>query len=102
MSTEETLKLHIAEFLDEEDRLFRWPGKRYILFKPYILAYLATKFTMGHVYTEHEVNEILRAWHTFDDWALLRRELFMIKLLDRKSNGSAYWLTGKTLSDILP
>ena len=55
-------------------------------------AYLSLKFNKGVIYSESEVNEIIKNWHTFGDWALLRRELFEAKLLDRKKDCSEYWL----------
>ena len=42
--------------------------------------------------TEREVNEVLKQWHTFEDWALLRRELFMYKFLKRYKDGTQYWV----------
>jgi hypothetical protein len=42
------------------------------------------------VYTEREVNDVLKAWHAFGDHATLRRELVEMKLLARKSDCSAY------------
>ena len=54
--------------------------------------YLATRFQAGREYSEREVNELLMDWHTFGDWALLRRVLFDWRYLDRESDGSRYWL----------
>lgn len=34
----------------------------------------------------------MKAWHTFDDPATLRRELYDYKFLDREKDGSVYWL----------
>lgn len=61
-----------------------------------VLDYLASRFECGRVYTESEVNVLLRQWHTFDDWALLRRELFEQGYLNREKDGSRYWLTPDT------
>lgn len=62
------------------------------------LEFLAAKFEMGREYSEKEVNEILNQNHTFGDPALLRRELYMKKLLDRTPDGSRYWLQEKISS----
>ena len=48
------------------------------------------------MYTEKEVNAILNRCHTFEDWALLRRELFERGYLNRERDGSTYWRTPKT------
>lgn len=82
----------IATYLDESGRVVGWPSKRNRRgAQRLVLAYLASKFEHGRDYREREVNEILRAWHTFDDHALLRRELFEAGLLLREKDGSRYW-----------
>ena len=64
------------------------------------IAYLATKFETGREYREREVNQVLVEWHTFGDWALLRRLLFDWRYMDRESDGSRYRLRPPT--DIVP
>ncbi len=54
-----------------------------------VLVYLAAAFEPGVNYTEKEVNTLLRRFHP--DTAALRRALVDFGLLERKSNGSAYW-----------
>lgn len=84
---------HLANYLDEEGRVTRWPGKKHIADQTLILAYLADKFEIEREYTEHEVNEILKKYHTFEDWALLRRELFERGYFNRLADGTKYWRT---------
>ena len=55
-------------------------------------AYLATRFEPGREYSEREVNELLCEWHTFGDWALLRRVLCDWQYMMRESNGTRYRL----------
>ncbi len=82
----------LKNYLDEEGRLKEWPSKRNKgKFRKLVLEYLASKFEPGTTYTEKEVNALLNQHHTFGDPALLRRELFENKLIDRKRDGSAYW-----------
>jgi len=57
-----------------------------------VLAHLATKFEPGAEYSEREVNDVLLRWHTFRDWAMLRRELYDCGYLDRERDGSRYRL----------
>jgi len=80
----------IRSFLDDEGKLHHYPAK----FKRQIFAllYLASKFTPGVRYTEKEVNQILNQWHTFEDWAMLRRDLYDRRFLNREPDGSCYWL----------
>jgi hypothetical protein len=49
-----------------------------------------SQFDAKRVYTEREVNEILKLWHTWGDHVTLRRELINHQLLTRKSDGSQY------------
>jgi hypothetical protein len=54
-----------------------------------ILDYLLQTFAPGVIYTEKEVNMILRRFHL--DTAGLRRDLIDHSMLQRKSDGSQYW-----------
>ncbi|GEM_PF-93364 len=84
----------ILPFLDREGRVTRWtthPHQRALL-----LTYLRDQFEIGRVYKEGEVNDLLKAWHTFGDHAVLRRELFEGGYLNREKDGSAYWRTNTT------
>jgi hypothetical protein len=74
----------LDRLLDAEGRVLRWPSK--IVQKTAVLEYLITKFEFDTNYTEPQVNAILKAWHVFSDWALLRRELCVSGLLDRTAN----------------
>lgn len=86
----------LARYLDGEGRVTRWPGRKHAAAQIAILEYLASRFEAGVVYTEKEVNAILNRFHTFEDWALLRRELFERGYLNRERDGSTYWLTPNT------
>ncbi len=86
----ESLKNH----LDVEGRLKWWPSKRS---KQLVaLDYLSSKFEAGKTYSENDVNELLNQWHTFNDAALLRRELFEYGQLNRQQNGTEYWYSAST------
>lgn len=74
---------------DARGRLVRWPHKLSV--QRLAMWALWTRFDGRRAYTEREVNEILKAWHTFGDHATLRRELVNHKLLARKSDCSEYW-----------
>jgi hypothetical protein len=60
------------------------PGKLQV-----ILDYLLQTFTPGVIYTEKEVNSIIRRFHL--DTAGLRRDMIDRGMLQRKSDGSQYW-----------
>jgi len=84
------LTIALKNFLDAEGRLVRYPAKHKV--KLLALFYLTGKFERGRVYSEKEVNQVLRNWHTFGDWAMLRRDLYDLRFLSRRADGSEYWL----------
>jgi hypothetical protein len=84
----------LEKYLDEQGRITRWPtrkGER-LIGQQLVLNYLITKFDSHREYTEREVNDLLRQWHTFEDWAILRREMFERNLLGRTPDGRRYWV----------
>jgi RimJ/RimL family protein N-acetyltransferase len=83
-------------FLDSKGRLERWPYK--LSDKLLVLSYLVTKFDFETTYTEPEVNKVLKQWHTFYDWPLLRRQLCDRGFMDRDPEGPTYRLHRLTTS----
>ena len=73
---------------DAEGRLTRWPHKYSV--QRLAMWVLWTHFDARRVYTEREVNEILKRWNTWGDHVTLRRELIDHRLLTRKSDCSQY------------
>ncbi|USG66661.1 DUF2087 domain-containing protein [Brevibacillus ruminantium] len=55
-----------------------------------VLREITKRFDSERIYTEKEVNEILKA--VYDDHVTLRRYLIEYGFLDRKTDGSQYWL----------
>lgn len=55
-----------------------------------ILRELAQRFNKETAYSEKEINQILQA--AYDDYVTLRRYLIEYGFLDRKTDGSQYWL----------
>lgn len=80
----------IGNFLNEAGQVTAFPAKRNM--KMVVLLYLSEKFEKGRIYTEKEVNALLDQWHTFNDCATLRRELYNNRILERDNAGSAYYL----------
>jgi hypothetical protein len=83
----------IENYLDDHGRIKQWPSKMAMKLK--VLAYLSTKFDNEVQYTETEVNEILKKWHTFNDYFILRRGLIDVGWLKRQLDGSRYWKNPK-------
>lgn len=82
----------IDRFVDASGRLTVYPAAREA--RGAVLDYLLDALEPGRFYSEAEVNTLLAARHTFEDWALLRRELFESGRLARRADGSAYWRAG--------
>ena len=82
------MKEILKSFLDENGRLTAYPSKRKM--KLYALLYIAEKIERGRIYTEKEINAALNEWHTFNDPATLRRELYTHRFLDRDPYGKEY------------
>jgi hypothetical protein len=77
----------LAQF-DDEGRLLRWPVKYSV--QRMAMWVLCARFEAKRVYTEREVNSILRTANAFGDHVTLRRELVNHRLLTRKSDCSEY------------
>lgn len=73
---------------DSRGRLVRWPVKYSV--QTLAMWVLWTLFDGRRVYTEAEVNQILKAANAFGDHATLRRELINHRLMARKSDCSEY------------
>jgi excisionase family DNA binding protein len=73
-----------ARWFDRDGRLKAFPKQR--AKRRAVLERLAELFDVGRVYSEREVNALLRP--VFDDVALVRRELVAEGLVDRPRSGS--------------
>lgn len=76
------------EHFDAAGRLERWPLKLSV--QRLVMWVLWTRFDARTVYTEAEVNRILKGWHLYGDHATLRRELINHQLMTRRSDCSEY------------
>lgn len=77
-----------ARCFDAGGRLQRWPSKRaeQLLVLWVVWSYLPDDQQLS----EPEVNSILRDWHDYEDYALLRRELCDLDMMRRTPNGRVY------------
>ncbi|MCV2360739.1 DUF2087 domain-containing protein [Paucibacter sp. TC2R-5] len=86
---------------DAQGRLMRWPSRHQV--QRYAIWGLWLHFDSRRVYTEAEVNEVLKAQHGFGDHCTLRRELVNMKLLARSDGGREYRkLAARPADDLLP
>jgi len=81
------------KLINEFDEIIRWPKKPSD--KKIVINWISNKFNGEIKYSEKEVNKILDRHHSFNDIALLKRELIYRKFLSRKDGGSEYWKTYK-------
>ena len=82
--------LRAARVLDEEDRVKMWPSRKQRERQLDVLRYLASKIPPEVDHSEMQVNAIIKQWHTFQDHALLRREMVDAGLVMRDADGSKY------------
>ena len=78
----------LSRFFNESGELIRFPKKEKD--KVIVLREIAGVFKPGLNYSEEQANEMLKTF--YDDYVLLRRYLIEYGLIDRKPDGSAYWL----------
>jgi predicted transcriptional regulator len=71
----------------EDGRLKTIPAQRKK--RDVILRYILQEFEPGRRYAESEVNEIISRFH--EDYATIRREFIMRRMMDREGGGGAYW-----------
>lgn len=86
-------KVNISVFIDDAGKIAQLPAPNKT--KLAVMTYLAGKFDEDKIYNEKEVNEMINAWHTFEDYFILRRLLVDYKLLERTTDGAKYWLVKK-------
>ncbi|PIE98806.1 MAG: hypothetical protein CR988_01490 [Treponema sp.] len=76
--------------INEDNKIIRWPKKNKD--QHLILQYIANKFSTGILYSENKVNHIIKNAITFDDYAIIRRELIEKHYLNRTNNCEKYWI----------
>ncbi|MBM3706247.1 MAG: DUF2087 domain-containing protein [Actinobacteria bacterium] len=88
--TADEMKVALKKYFPDgnDGRLLRFPKKQ--KHKLMTLRNIAARFESNRTYKEKEVNEILKT--ADDDYVTLRRYLIEYGFLDRKPDGSQYWL----------
>ncbi len=85
----EAYEKKLGMYYDAQGRLKQYPSKRPL--REIALSKIAAHFEKDRIYTEKEVNEIIRQSISFSDVELIRREMFEKKLIGRLRDGSQYW-----------
>lgn len=86
--TEKDIKQTLKSYMDEHGALNTFPAKEKK--KIIILREIAKNFKQGEVYSEKEINRILK--RIYDDYVLIRRYLIQYGFLDRNTDGTGYWV----------
>jgi len=90
------MEKELEDYIDQEGKVKIWPSRQ--KHKLLILDYLSSKFDLGKYYSEKEINEILNQYHSFEDHAILRMELFNSGYLSMTNDCSKYWRIGPLIS----
>jgi len=85
----------LAPYYDDNGRLVQYPSKKPL--REQALAKIAECLEYGRTYAEKEINDIIIKNIAFDDHALIRREMYQMRLIDRKADGSEYWRERRTV-----
>ena len=78
-----------AENFYDKGKLISYPNK--VPVRMIVLKRIAEKFEYGRKYTEKEVNRIIAEQILFSDVALIRRELYQNRFINRLPDCSEYW-----------
>ncbi len=78
-----------TRIINNENIILRWPKKNKD--KACVLEMIAEHFLFDTQYSEKDVNEIIKSCIAFDDYALIRRELFDRGYIHRTPDCKTYW-----------
>lgn len=79
----------IKNYLNAEGKLISFPSKRKL--KVAAMFYIAASVDEGVMYSEKEINDMINNMCLFHDAALLRREMYNYRFIDRTLDGKIYW-----------
>lgn len=79
----------IQNYLNIDGKVKIWPSKRKN--KVLILEYIVKDLKSDESYTEKELDEHICKYIAFEDYVIVRRELYENKFVDRTQNGQEYW-----------
>lgn len=83
-----TLVEKVARHFDADGVLLRWPAKNSL--QPLCLWALWARMEPGRDYADRENTELLNAWASFGDHALLRRAMVDMGYVTRTADGRTY------------
>lgn len=84
------MKRWLKNYINKEGKLISYPSKRKL--KIAEMFYIASKLESTSKYTEKEINLAINSVCDFNDAALLRREMYNYRFINRTIDGKEYWL----------
>lgn len=87
----DTIPKTLTPFLDEQGRLTAWPARKRRAVQLAALRHIAQAIDPAREYDEKGINQLIAERHTFEDNALLRREMVESGLLNRTRDCRKYW-----------
>lgn len=82
----------LRDYLSEDGHLKKIPAQHKK--RSVILRHILREFEPGRRYAETEVNDIISRFH--EDYATIRREFIMRRMMDREGGGGCYWRIEET------
>lgn len=79
----------IKNYLNEEGKLKSYPSKRKL--KIAAMFYISSSIEEEVMYSEKEINDLINKMCCFRDAALLRREMYNYRFINRTPDGKIYW-----------
>lgn len=79
----------LKNYLNAEGKLISFPSKRKL--KVAAMFYIAASIDEEVTYSEKEINDLISKMCCFNDAALLRREMYNYRFINRTLDGKMYW-----------
>lgn len=79
----------IKNYLNAEGKLISFPSKRKL--KIAAMFYIASRIDEEKEYSEKEMNDLINQMCCFHDAAVLRREMYNYRFINRTIDGKTYW-----------
>lgn len=79
----------LKNYLNEDRKLISFPSKRKL--KIASMFYIASNIDEGVMYSEKEINAVINHKCCFQDAALIRREMYNYRFINRTLDGKLYW-----------
>lgn len=83
------LEKWLKNYLNADGKLISFPSKRKL--KIAAMFYIASSINEEVKYSEKEINDVINQICCFNDAALIRREMYDYRFVNRTLDGKLYW-----------